>query len=420
MSRSTGGIYSLPLPQVQSGNVVSSYWANTTLADIKTEMTNSLSRDGYGNMRAPLRVPDGSKAIPSLAFNTDTDSGLYLAADSDVRMSVATTDIMKWAPSLVTAYQPVLCSSTLTVTGATSLAGGVNTGLAVTNTTTNGNGITATGNGTGSGVVATGGASGVGVSASGGIVGTTATIGTSTLTYSPVYRYVNSAITTTSGNQHPLQSLQWSAGGQTAGLTTKTKNTGAVTDWMNVDVGLSYAVGSEGSAVDGAGGQLWFSVSGLKAYRWLTDPATTSAARNALSLMNGYLSLDGVANPTNTVAVKNAITPTNIPKAWARVSTNGSGSVTVSSGFNLTAAISGSFVRFTFPSGAGMANTTYAVTITGTDEGTEYYATSLTTTTFDVGAYTYALNGPGTAVVTNSVVLNSSIKTFSVVVYGAQ
>lgn len=45
MPRSSG-TYSLPLPDVQTGEVISATWANTTLADVATALTNSLSKEG--------------------------------------------------------------------------------------------------------------------------------------------------------------------------------------------------------------------------------------------------------------------------------------------------------------------------------------------------------------------------------------
>lgn len=60
--------------------------------------------------------------------------------------------------------------ATLTVTGATTLTGNVAAaaGITITQSTTNGSGLSITGNGTGAGILATGGATGIGVSAVGG------------------------------------------------------------------------------------------------------------------------------------------------------------------------------------------------------------------------------------------------------------
>jgi len=58
--RDNSGNYGLPAGNpVVSGEVIESVWANTTMDDIAEALSNSLSRDGKGGMRAPL-ILDGS------------------------------------------------------------------------------------------------------------------------------------------------------------------------------------------------------------------------------------------------------------------------------------------------------------------------------------------------------------------------
>lgn len=60
MPRDNSGNYALPPGNpVVSGEVIESVWANTTTDDIALALSNSLSRDGDGGMRAPL-ILDGS------------------------------------------------------------------------------------------------------------------------------------------------------------------------------------------------------------------------------------------------------------------------------------------------------------------------------------------------------------------------
>jgi hypothetical protein len=55
MPRNASGIYTLPAGNpVTPGDVVDAAWANSTLSDIATELTNSLSRTGAGGMIAPF------------------------------------------------------------------------------------------------------------------------------------------------------------------------------------------------------------------------------------------------------------------------------------------------------------------------------------------------------------------------------
>lgn len=96
MSRNSSGVYSLYTPgnPVVPGTVIASTWANNTLTDIATALTDSLSRNGDGAMLAPLRLTNGVIGAPALSFSTETTSGLYRAAAGDFRYSVGGVDIL--------------------------------------------------------------------------------------------------------------------------------------------------------------------------------------------------------------------------------------------------------------------------------------------------------------------------------------
>jgi hypothetical protein len=89
MSRNGSGTYTLPAgnPAV-TGTVISSGWANNTLSDIATEMTDSLDRSGKGGMLAALQLTDGAVGTPSLTFVTDTTLGFYKSAAGQVSLSI--------------------------------------------------------------------------------------------------------------------------------------------------------------------------------------------------------------------------------------------------------------------------------------------------------------------------------------------
>lgn len=79
MSRGGGGTYTLPAGNpVVTGTTITSTWANGTLTDIATALTDSLSRSGLGGMTAPLLGTDGTAAAPAVAFTSQPDTGLYL------------------------------------------------------------------------------------------------------------------------------------------------------------------------------------------------------------------------------------------------------------------------------------------------------------------------------------------------------
>ena len=68
MARDGNGTYSLPLADVQSGTVIASAWANTTMDDIAVALTDSLDRRGRGGMLASLRFTDGSYDDPGAGW----------------------------------------------------------------------------------------------------------------------------------------------------------------------------------------------------------------------------------------------------------------------------------------------------------------------------------------------------------------
>ncbi len=105
MPRSSGGTYTLYTPgnPVVPSTVISSTWANNTLTDLATAMTDSLSRSGDGAMLAPLQLVDGNASGPGLTWGTETSSGLYREASNQFSFSISgskklgmTTTALSW------------------------------------------------------------------------------------------------------------------------------------------------------------------------------------------------------------------------------------------------------------------------------------------------------------------------------------
>lgn len=93
MSRDANGNYNLPTGNpVITDTVITSDWANDTMSDIRTEITNSLDRQGRGGMLAPLKGVDGTKTTPMFSFTNEFNSGWYRAGAGDVRMSIKAKD----------------------------------------------------------------------------------------------------------------------------------------------------------------------------------------------------------------------------------------------------------------------------------------------------------------------------------------
>src|SRR5690348_10183617 len=97
MSRNSAGTYTLPSGNpVVPGTTITSTWANNTLSDVATALTDSLDRNGKGAMAAALKNVDGTEAAPAITFNTDQDTGLYRAGANDMRVSVGGADAQQW------------------------------------------------------------------------------------------------------------------------------------------------------------------------------------------------------------------------------------------------------------------------------------------------------------------------------------
>lgn len=97
MPRDSAGNYSLVSGNpVQSGEVISSSWANNTLNDVAVALSDSLDRNGRGGMLAPFRFADGTNLLPGASWTNETTTGLYRFDGGDLRLSVLTQDVMRW------------------------------------------------------------------------------------------------------------------------------------------------------------------------------------------------------------------------------------------------------------------------------------------------------------------------------------
>lgn len=78
MPRNSAGTYTLPgaYNPVVADELITSEWANATLSDIASALTNSLDRYGNGGMVGSFRLADGTITSPGLAFTNDSTSGM--------------------------------------------------------------------------------------------------------------------------------------------------------------------------------------------------------------------------------------------------------------------------------------------------------------------------------------------------------
>lgn len=96
MARDANGNYTLPGGNpVVTNTLITSTWANTTMADLANEMTDSLSRSGKGGFTAPVGIVDKQGSVPGLNFVLEPTSGLKRENAEDVRIQITTTDVLQ-------------------------------------------------------------------------------------------------------------------------------------------------------------------------------------------------------------------------------------------------------------------------------------------------------------------------------------
>lgn len=341
MSRNSSGTHSLPEAPVVADTVIDPDWANNTLNDLSSELTDSLSRSGKGGMTAHMRGIDGTSAIPAYSFTDQITLGGYRAGSGDYRIAFNGTDMLKCTTAEVRSYSPLKVS-----------AGGL---------TVDAGGLTVTAGGA---TITAGGFTAAGSTPANGAV-----VGGNTLS-------VANALSTTSGHSQPLTTAAKAvAVGNTVRLNVRTNNTGAVSGWEQVDLGISYDVDTSIAS----GGSLYLGKNGATVTSGTT--ATGATPSNALTLTNGNLKLSGTA-PNKDVALSNTLTPANICKSRCRFTTDGAGGITYVNGYNVTGvALAGSDVRVTFATAFG-ATTDYQASANGSLGAVG--CTNYTTTTVDV------------------------------------
>ena len=369
-SRNDAGTYSLPAgnPVVTNTKITSS-WANTTLGDVRTEITASLDRNGRGAMLAPLMVTAGTKTLPSVTTSGDLDTGLYHPAANQWAVTCADTQVQQWT------------ATGTSITGTCAISGAVTAtaGVAATNSSV-GNGITSTGNASGTGITATGGTSAArggnfigGANADGGTGGIGVYGAGGANDGIGVYGYGNGAAG--SGGQF--------AGGASSGI------------------GVVATGGGTGYGVYGTGG-----ASAVGGYFSHGTAATAATRQDAVALGNGDLSLNGVANPNSNVAMLNRLSPKNIIKAWAQITSP----ATIVDGFNI-ASVSCATNTMTVTIAQDLSSSGYAVLVS--PHAAPQFMAGVAATAGAATVVAYTLAGV-------QIDMCTVATTFSIVIVGAQ
>jgi hypothetical protein len=373
MSRDSNGNYTLPNAAFVNGTVISSSVMNSNFSNISSEITNSLDRSGRGGMLSYLRGVNGSSALPAYSYTSETTLGMYRVSSGVLGVSSNGTDFQRWSTTEVRVYQAFVAEK----------------GATITNSTTNGAGITVTGNGTAAGGVFTGGSSaGRGLTVTGGAGGTGA------------------VITGGSGN---------TVGLSVAGIGSGTGAviSGGTTGWgVNATgtIGI-VATGTNGGGVTGIGS------AGEAGAKFIAGTAASAAvARTSIYSEAGYLTFTGASagaavNPNKDVSFTNTLTPKHFAKVWGNFTTDGTGGVTVNDGVNIaSASISGTDLVVTIA--GDFANSAYAVVGGAFNSVQDIRAINKATGTTTLRAIT-----PSTAATYD---LSAAVLTFDVIWFGAQ
>lgn len=90
MPRNAQGVYSLPTGNpVVSNTLITSVWANTTMADLANEITASLPRNGTANMTGPLILAGDATANLQAVTKQQLDSDI-----SDINSAISDIDVV--------------------------------------------------------------------------------------------------------------------------------------------------------------------------------------------------------------------------------------------------------------------------------------------------------------------------------------
>ena len=301
MSRNGSGVYTLPAGNpVVSGTVIATSWANNTMNDLASAMTDSVAADGQTPMTGTLNL--NSNKIVNLATGTVNTDAVNYGQFSTPTFSGA-----------------VVCSSTLTVTGATALNSTLTVGG---NTTVTGNG-SFTGDGTFGGNLAVNGTGQVKLPN-----GTTA----------------QRSATPTVGSVRFNTTLQTFEGystysGQTISTITNVTTTATLTTAANHNLTTGTFVTVSGATPAAYNGT--FSITVVDAvsftYTMLTDPAGSATVVGSYKVgVWGQIGGGATGNGGDQVFVENGQTVTSSYQLPATKNASSVGPITINSGVSVT------------------------------------------------------------------------------------
>jgi hypothetical protein len=96
MPRDLNGNYTLPAGNpVASGTLIETAWANPTMSDVATAITDSLSRSGNGGMLVSFKNADGTLGAPGISWTNEPTSGWWRSALNSFWYSVGAENVFR-------------------------------------------------------------------------------------------------------------------------------------------------------------------------------------------------------------------------------------------------------------------------------------------------------------------------------------
>jgi microcystin-dependent protein len=92
VARNGSGTYSV-VNSFTTGTTISSSSMNANFTDVATALTGSLPRDGQAGMTGQFKAASGTVALPGIAFESDTNTGLYAKAADTIGVVVNGAEI---------------------------------------------------------------------------------------------------------------------------------------------------------------------------------------------------------------------------------------------------------------------------------------------------------------------------------------
>lgn len=108
-----------------SGQTISSSGVNSNLAEVVTELSDSLSRSGKGGMTAALRGTDGTAALPAYSFTSDTNTGIYRIGTDNIGIALGGTKKVDLSAGAAAFTDPTSFLGSTTTSGIARFPGGV-------------------------------------------------------------------------------------------------------------------------------------------------------------------------------------------------------------------------------------------------------------------------------------------------------